>query len=102
MRWSLCIASAILIIIPVFSTPIPRLFLRRRGLFEETLQATDATVDVYCGQVLSVNSPPAMLSTLTFHLIEDIWPLLTKLVENFNARKGAAHCVECIVAGGHL
>ncbi|EJD03415.1 uncharacterized protein FOMMEDRAFT_156821 [Fomitiporia mediterranea MF3/22] len=51
MRWSLCIASAILIIIPVFSTPIPRLILRRRGLFEDTLQATESTVDELAAKV---------------------------------------------------
>ncbi|KAL5484808.1 hypothetical protein ACEPAI_7450 [Sanghuangporus weigelae] len=51
MRWSLCIASAILITIPVFSTPIPRLFLGRRGLFEETLQATSSTVDEIAAKI---------------------------------------------------
>ncbi|KAL5528056.1 hypothetical protein ACEPAF_7192 [Sanghuangporus sanghuang] len=51
MRWSLCITSAILIIIPVFSTPIPRLFLKRRGLFEETLQATSSTVDEIAAKI---------------------------------------------------
>lgn len=44
MRWSLHIAAAILIIIPVFSTPIPRILLRKRGLFEDTLQATSSSV----------------------------------------------------------
>jgi hypothetical protein len=44
MRWSLCFAAAILIVIPVFSTPIPRMMLRKRGLFQETLQASDVTI----------------------------------------------------------
>ncbi|KAI5115856.1 hypothetical protein M0805_009704 [Coniferiporia weirii] len=51
MRWSLCTAAAILVIIPVFSTPIPRFLLRRRGLFEDTLQATDSTVNELAAKV---------------------------------------------------
>ena len=43
MRWSLYASISILIIIPAFSTPIPRMILRRRGLFEDTLQATSST-----------------------------------------------------------
>ena len=39
MRWSLYASISILIIIPAFSTPIPRMILRRRGLFEDTLRA---------------------------------------------------------------
>ncbi|KAH8119623.1 hypothetical protein DFH11DRAFT_458253 [Phellopilus nigrolimitatus] len=51
MRWSLCLAAAILVIIPVFSTPIPRLLLRRRGLFEETLAVTGDTTDELAAKI---------------------------------------------------
>ncbi|THH09450.1 hypothetical protein EW145_g2016 [Phellinidium pouzarii] len=51
MRWSLCIATAILIFIPVFSSPIPRFLLRRRGLFEDTLQATGTTINQLAAEV---------------------------------------------------
>ena len=51
MRWSLLISAAILIIIPVFSTPIPRMVLRKRGLFEDTLQVTDCTVEELAAKV---------------------------------------------------
>ncbi len=51
MRWSLWSSAAILIVIPVFSTPIPRMVLRRRGLFEQTLHATGSTVDELAAKV---------------------------------------------------
>lgn len=43
MRWSLFFSVSILIVIPVFSTPIPRALLRKRGLFEQTLSLTNTT-----------------------------------------------------------
>jgi len=59
MRWSLTLAAAILIIIPVFSTPIPRALLRKRGLFEQTLQATDLTVNEIAATIAnSLTSDP--------------------------------------------
>lgn len=51
MRWAVTFAAAILIIIPVFSSPLPRMLLQKRGLFEQTLQATDLTVNEIAAKV---------------------------------------------------
>lgn len=51
MRWSLAVSAAILIIIPVFSTPIPRMMLGKRGLFETTMTSVNTTPDQLAAMV---------------------------------------------------
>ena len=51
MRWAVCTAAAIIVTIPVFSTPIPRMILRKRGLFEDTLSATGYSVNEIAAMV---------------------------------------------------
>lgn len=60
MRWSLALSAAIVVMIPVFSTPIPRMLLRKRGLFEQTLQSTSQTPESLAAMVTNaLTSDPA-------------------------------------------
>lgn len=78
MRWSLCIAAAILIIIPVFSTPIPRMVLRKRGLFQQTLEATGTTVEELAAKVTNaLTSDPRPCKSIKASCVRKLTSRLT-------------------------
>lgn len=73
MRWALSTSVAILVLVPVFSSPIPRLLLQRRGLFDDTLTATGYTVNEIAAMVanaLTDDPAPCEYRTSSCHFTD--------------------------------